>query len=127
MVDVAAPGGQFAARAEAGEFFGERGEAESFAERLAVPDPRLPMRLHQLCRDGSRPEVEASGQRRLVGAVDRLLGQARRDRALLGDVAGDALRLLEPGFLGDDPGDEAGRPSETGISKRRNSSLPWYS
>ena len=50
--------------------------------------------------------LEPGAQRRLVRAVDRLLRQARRDRALLGDLAGDALGLVEPGLPGDDAGDE---------------------
>ena len=52
--------------------------------------------------------LEAGAQRRLVGAVDRLLRQASRDRALFSDLAGDALGLLEPGLLGDDARDQAG-------------------
>ena len=52
--------------------------------------------------------LEAGGERRLEGAVDRLLGKSRGHRALLGDLARDAFRLVEPCLLGHDPSDEAG-------------------
>src|SRR4029453_18577072 len=59
--------------------------------------------------------LEAGRQRRLERALDRLLRQPRGDRSLLGDVASEALCLVEPGLLCDNACDEARGERLTGI------------
>ena len=49
-------------------FADNRSDAEPLAERLRNHDPRLPLqlRLRQLCKNGSTPEVEAVGHHWLI-------------------------------------------------------------
>src|SRR5262249_20911966 len=52
-------------------------------------------------------ERDPGGQGSLEGLVDRLLGEPDRKRALRRDLARNPLRLVEPGFPGDDACDQA--------------------